>query len=158
MTKINFKVKAIEYKNVSHLFKLTDEELSKLAAARIVVDEKPGFPCRISLQEANIGETIIALSYSHHNVNSPYKSSGPIFIRADVTTAQPETNEIPAILTHRLLSIRAYDCDHMMINATITQGEELKKAIQSFFANESILYLHIHNANPGCFNCHVERA
>ena len=157
MTEIKFQIKAIEYENVSYLFKLNDDQLSKLGATRIVVDNKPGFPCRVSLKDANLGETIIAFSYPHHDVKSPYKSSGPVFIRDNVITARPETNEIPTFLIHRLLSIRAYDCDHMMIEAVVTQGAELKKIIQRFFTNGSILYLHIHNANPGCFNCRVER-
>jgi hypothetical protein len=45
-----------------------------------------------------------------------------------------------------------------MCDAAIFQGEDnLIKGINSFFENPEISYIHIHNANPGCFNCSVER-
>jgi len=45
-----------------------------------------------------------------------------------------------------------------MCDAAIFQGEEnLIKGIKSFFENPEIEYIQIHNANPGCFNCSVER-
>jgi hypothetical protein len=59
---------------------------------------------------------------------------------------------------HRLLSIRAYDVTAMMIGAEVEKGSELEGAIERLFANESASYLHIHNAQPGCYNCSVVRA
>jgi len=66
--------------------------------------------------------------------------------------------EIPAMFRHRLLSIRAYDAAAMMVGAEVVKGSELEDAIQRQYANESVSYLHIHNAQPGCYNCHVVRA
>jgi len=154
---MNFQVRAIDSKLFAHYFEMSDSELTKIQATRIKVDEKPGYPCRISLQEANIGEIIIALPYMHHNVNSPYKASGPIFIRMNVKTTKLEVNEIPEILQKRLLSIRAYNSQNMMIDATLSQGKNLKTNIKKLFQNSITQYIHIHNANPGCFNCYVER-
>ena len=156
--KTNFQIKGIESNRIHHLFSLTDDELSNIKAKRILVDEKPGYPCRISLQEASIGESIIAVPYIHHDVNSPYKASGPIFVRNKVQTAKLEINEVPEILQHRLLSIRAYNSNAMMIDATTAQGSHVEKTIRELFQNILVQYLHIHNANPGCFNCCVERA
>ena len=59
---------------------------------------------------------------------------------------------------HRLLSIRAYDSAAMMVGAEVVDGSELADAIQRLFGNESMSYLHIHNARPGCYNCTVVRA
>ena len=66
--------------------------------------------------------------------------------------------EIPAMFKDRLLSIRAYDAAAMMVGAEIVKGGELEEAIRRLFANESVSYLHIHNAKPGCYNCRVVRA
>ncbi len=66
-------------------------------------------------------------------------------------------NEVPKMMRHRLLSIRAYDVNHMMIDASLCEGDELESDIAVHFQNSRIEYLHIHNANPGCFNCSVRR-
>lgn len=153
----NFKIHAIKSKLVKHLFQESDSELHKKNCRSILVDEKPGYPCRISLEDAEIGEVVIAVSFNHHDVNSPYRASGPIFIRDKVVTADLRVNEVPKMLHHRLLSIRAYDSKHIMIDASTVEGENLKQEIRLLFQNSSIQYMHIHNAGPGCYNCRVER-
>lgn len=67
------------------------------------------------------------------------------------------TNTIPKMFLHRLLSLRAYDENKMMIRADVFEGTILKSKIEDFFNDHKIDYLHIHNAKPGCFNCLVKR-
>jgi hypothetical protein len=122
-----------------------------------VADAKPGFPCRVSLADAEVGETVLLLPFTHHDVSSPYRASGPIFVRSGLKTAKPAAGEIPIMFRHRLLSIRAYDKAAMMIGAEVIQGTDLEDATRRLFANESVHYLHIHNAKPGCYNCRVVR-
>ncbi len=121
-------------------------------------DASPGFPCRVSLRDADVGERVLALHFEHHAVDSPYRASGPIFVRADAQTASPAVNEIPGMLTHRLLSVRAYDSNAMMVAAQTTPGTELADVLHRLLEDAGVCYLHIHNAGPGCFNCAVERA
>ena len=121
-------------------------------------DASPGFPCRVSLRDADVGERVLAFNFEHHAVASPYRASGPIFVRADAQTAAPGVNEIPAMFHHRLFSVRGYDGHAMMIAAKTTPGSELAAVVSELFGNAEIGYLHIHNAGPGCFNCAVERA
>jgi hypothetical protein len=142
----------------SPLLPLSDEELALQKVMWLDVDSEPGFPCRVSLTDAKVGERVLAFSFEHHDVDSPYRSSGPIFVREHARTAEPAKNEIPKMLRHRLLSIRAYDSAHMMIGAQVSQGVELEHAIETQFKNSAVEYIHIHNANPGCFNCAVYRA
>ena len=122
------------------------------------VDEQPGFPCRVSLMDAPVGEHVILTHFQHHDANSPYQSTGPIFVREGAQTAKPPVNEIPMMFHHRLLSVRAYDEAAMMKAAKVVQGKALEETIRSFLVNEAVSYLHIHNAAPGCFNCMVQRA
>jgi hypothetical protein len=123
----------------------------------MIVDEKPGFPCRVSLVDAEVGETVLLLPFTHHDVASPYRASGPIFVRKGVRTATPGAGEIPVMFRHRLLSIRGYDAGGMIQGADVTMGTELEDVIQRFFGSKSVSYLHIHNAKPGCYNCRVVR-
>ncbi|MEW6196907.1 MAG: DUF1203 domain-containing protein [Bacteroidota bacterium] len=153
----NFQIEAINYSEVKYLFQLSDEELSKVNAVRMVVDQKPGYPCRVSLQDAEIGEEVILFPYMHHDVKSPYKSSGPVFVRKNAETAQLRINEIPVMLNHRLLSIRAYDKDSMIVKAEVIEGNIIADAIEYFLSNSKIEYIHVHNAKPGCYNCRIMR-
>ena len=127
-------------------------------ARRLVVDETPGFPCRVSLADAEVGETVLALPFTHHDVSSPYRASGPIFVRRGVESATPEVDEIPLMFTHRLLSLRGYDEDAMMVAAEVVDGSMLEAAIRGQLDDESVRCRHIHNARPGCYNCRVDRA
>ena len=123
----------------------------------MIVDEKPSYPCRVSLEDADIGEEVILIPYEHHSVTSPYKARGPIFIRKNAKNSNLAINEIPSILTHRLLSLRVYDKNAMMIDAYTIEGKELVGTINDIFNNEKAVYIHIHNSSPGCYNCEVKR-
>jgi hypothetical protein len=139
------------------LFELSDEALSRHNARWITVDFHPGYPCRVSLTDARVGEKVLGLSFYHHDVSSPYRASGPIFVRENAVMAKPEIGEIPALLRHRSLSARGYDQDHMMIDARVTNGAELESILEQLFRNKCVDYIHIHNADPGCFMCKVSR-
>jgi len=154
----SFQLIALPHEQFASLFVKSDRELHAIGARRLVVDAKPGFPCRVSLADAEVGETVLLLPFTHHDVSSPYRASGPIFVRGGVRTATPAANEIPVMFRHRLLSVRGYDSAGMLIVADVVNGSDLEEAIQRLFADESVSYLHIHNAKPGCYNCSVRRA
>lgn len=152
-----FQIASLQAERFAPLFDHSDAELATIGARRVVVDRKPGFPCRVSLTDADIGETVLLLSFMHHDVDSPYRASGPIYVRRGVRSATPEVDEVPHMLRHRLLSIRAYDARGILTEADIVQGGDLERVIQRLFAAESVSYLDLHNAKPGCFNCRVFR-
>ena len=149
---------ALPYEPFQPLFDRTDSELGAVGARRMVVDEKPGFPCRVSLVDAEVGETVVLLPFTHHDVTTPYRSSGPIFVRHGAVSATPAPGEVPTLLRHRLLSIRAYDESAMLVAAEVGHGTDLEAIIERLFGRAETSYLHIHNAKPGCYNCRVVRA
>lgn len=155
--KYDFIISGIKQNEVQHLFSLNEIELQAKGISKIKVDEKPGFPCRVSLKDADIGEEILAFNYEHHKANSPYRSSGPVFVRFGIKEAELKKNEIPKMLEHRYLSLRAYDNGGMMIDATTIEGKTLKNTIQTLFSNEKVNYIQVHNAKPGCYNCQIDR-
>ncbi len=155
--KHQFQFTALDGSKFSHLFSLNQQELSQLGAVRLVVDKKPGFPCRVSLTDAEIGEEVILLPYEHHGVSSPYRASGPIFVKKDAPKAHPAINEIPLIGLHRTFSLRGYNEQTMMIEAHTITGSELAKTIDQIFDNTEVKYIQVHNAGPGCYSCQVNR-
>ena len=154
----SFLMKALRAEDFCPLFELNDEELAVHNASWLIVDSDPGYPCRISLADAKVGERVLALSYEHLDVESPYRASGPILVRENTVTMKLKINEVPKMFRHRLLSLRAYDARHMMIEAEVVAGTELELVLESQFNNSAVDYIHIHNANRGCFDCAVHRA
>ena len=151
--KNDFQIQSLDAKEFSEYFNWNDSELANIGAIRMIVDEKPGYPCRVSLEDAEIGEEVILLPYKHHNTNSPYQALGPIFVRKNARNAILEMNALPKMLNHRLLSIRGYDSHGILKEATVTEGTNLREILDNIFDNQEVSYIHIHNAKPGCYNC-----
>ena len=156
--KKSFQLVALPHEQFASMFAKSDAELKAIGARRLVVDTSPGFPCRVSLTDAAVGETVLLLSFAHHDVDSPYRASGPIFVRERARTAEPGVDDIPTMFRHRQLSIRGYDAASTLIAAEVFQGNELEVVIRRLFDDANVAYQHIHNAGPGCFNCSVKRA
>jgi hypothetical protein len=154
----NFRIVGLSATQFAPLFALNDEELATRGARRMRVDAKPGFPCRVSLEDAEIGEQVILLPFAHHDVSSPYRASGPIFVREKPKQADVPLGEVPEVVSTRTMSVRAYDKNSMMIDGSVISGPEIKAHIEKLFANPKIGYLHLHNAGAGCYSCKVERA
>ena len=155
--KTNFRIVGLALVQFEPLFSLDDNELVEEGARRLIVDAKPGFPCRVSLQDAEIGERVILVPFVHHDVESPYRASGAIFVREAAKEIELAQGEIPDVVTSRVMSVRAYSDKGMMVNAAVTPGKELKSQIEKFFGDAKISCLHLHNAGAGCYSCRVER-
>jgi len=154
----NFQIKSLNAEEFSNIFELDQSGLQKIGAIKMTVDKKPGFPCRVSLEDAELGEEVMLLPYQHHKTQAPYQSTGPVFVRKNAKTAGLRINEIPKMLQHRLLSLRAYDRNGMMKESSVAEGHTLKDALEKIFSNPDIRYIHIHNAKAGCYNCEVVKA
>lgn len=139
-------------------FGMSEGELLKINASWVRVDSHPGYPCRVSLEDAKVGESVLAISFSHHNTDSPYSASGPIFVRKGARQRSYQEGEVPEMLRHRSLSLRGYSSEAMMVDAEMVGGEEIETCLSNMFANKHIEYVHVHNSKPGCFNCLVRRA
>lgn len=155
---MSFQIKGLSAETFAPLFKLTDTELAARAAVRVTADGHSGFPCRVSLCEAQAGETLMLLNYEHLSIASPYRSRHAIYVRENAVEAQLEVDEVPEVLRTRLLSLRAFDCAGMMIDADVMQGCDVAVAIDRMFDSLRVQYLHVHNAKPGCFAARVARA
>ena len=154
---MNYQISPLPLSEFQHLMNLDAELLAQQGVVRLQANAKPGFPCRISLQDAEPGETVLLLNYEHQSVATPYRSSHAIIIREKAEQEEPFINKVPEQLRIRMLSVRGFDCNGMMIDADVIDGVDLVSAIDDMFGNADIEYLHIHNAKPGCYAARVDR-
>lgn len=140
------------------LYGLDDAALAGLGVVRVTADSKPGFPCRVTLEDAEPGESLLLLNYEHLPVANPYRSRHAIFVREGAETPARHMDEIPEQLAARLLSVRAFDRDAMIKNAEVVDGNELEVLITRYFDDPETEFLHVHNAKRGCFAARVDRA
>lgn len=155
----SFQLVGLPFEDFAPLFALSDVELAARDIKRVFADSTPGYPCRVSLADAEIGEELLLLPFEHQPAHSPYRSSGPIFVRKSAAPARIDPGAMPDyVRTRPLISVRAYDAAHLMIDASVCAGHEAAAQIQHMFANPAVAYIHLHNAKRGCFSCTVNRA
>jgi hypothetical protein len=154
----SFQLVGIDHTQFEPLFALADEQLSRIGAQRHIATESPGFPCRVSLEDAKAGEELLLLPYVHQPAESPYRASGPIYLRRGVRQRMLGVGELTEYVTTRLLSVRAYDAAHMILDASVCAGIAVRAEIERLFGNHLVAYIHLHNAQRGCFSCLVNRA
>ena len=154
---MRFRVSGLDPRSFDELHHLSDSTLVQRGMRRIDVTTRPGAPCRISLDDAEIGERVILLNHTHQPADGPYRQQGPIFVRAGVTRAVFE-DEIPPALARRPLSLRGFDAEHMMVEADLIEGAQASTLVNRFFENPSVRYIHAHYAKRGCYAALIERA
>jgi hypothetical protein len=139
------------------LFGMPDEELASRGVVRMTVTGKPSFPCRVSLTDRDIGESVFLLNHVSHDVVGPYRASHAIFVTEGVEQAGEYVDEVPPVFAPRLLSLRGFDRKGMMVDATLTHPAEADAGIRKLFENPAIETIHAHNATRGCFAAKIER-
>ncbi|MFL6733776.1 MAG: DUF1203 domain-containing protein, partial [Sphingomicrobium sp.] len=67
-------------------------------------------------------------------------------------------DRVPDALDRRVLSLRAFSAQGLMVQAVLSQPGEADGAIRQLFANHDVACVHAHNAVRGCFAARVERS
>jgi hypothetical protein len=142
----------------AHLKSLDGPALAAQGVRKRVATASAAYPCRVSLRDAEEGEELWLLSYEHLAVDSPYRASGPIFVRVGAVAARLAPGEVPPYVTARLISLRAYNARHFMVAAEVSAGEDVAEQLGRLFEREEVEYVQLHNARPGCFSCEARRA
>lgn len=154
---MTFQIHSLPKEEFSFLFNLSEEELASQNACREIVKSSPGTPCRVSMADAKVGETVILLNYDHQPAESPFKASHAIFVRENAEQAELKPNSIPEVIAIRLISVRLFNAEHMMIDANVVEGKHLEDEINNAFSNNEVAYIHLHYAKPGCFAAKVTK-
>lgn len=154
---MTFQIHALPKTSFEDLFDLADAELQKRGVLRVTADSEPGYPCRVSLQDAKVGEELILLNYQHLEGNTPYAASHAIYVRKNAIQAQMMPGQIPEVLSRRLLSVRGFNRQKLMVEADVVDGQNLAMKLKALFLNIDVDVVHVHNAKQGCFAAKVTR-
>ena len=152
-----FQINALPETLFADLFALPDAALHQQGIRRVFADTNPGYPCRVSLQDAEVGEELLLLNYRHLDANTPYRASHAIYVRRNAKQAQPMQDEVPDVLARRLLSVRAFDDQSEMVIADVVDGKGLPAILEAFFLQAEVAFIDVHNAKQGCFAARVSR-
>ena len=155
---MTFQISALPAQQFSHLYGQSDDALRAMGIEPMIADAPFGFPCRVSLVDAQPGQRLLLMNYEHQAAETPFRSRHAIFVADGASEAHPAAGEIPDQLRRRLLSIRAFNAAGMMLDADVVEGAEAEGLITRLFDNPWAAYLHIHFARRGCFGALVERA
>ena len=155
---MSYRITGLPPENFQDLLGLSDAVLAERGACRVVADAKPGFPDRITLRDAEIGDSLLLLNYTHQPAANPYRASHAIFVLEDAREVYDQVGEIPQVMRSRVMSLRAFDEQHVMLDAELAQGVELEGVIDRLLADPRVSYLQAHYAKRGCYAARIERA
>jgi hypothetical protein len=155
---MTYRITGLDPAPFGELFGLSDDALAQAGAVRMTVTSKPGFPCRVTLEDRQPGETMLLVNHVSHDVANPYRASHAIFVVEQAAEPAEYIDQVPPVFATRVLSLRGFDAEGMMADAVLTQPGEADAGIRALFANPQIAYIHAHNATRGCFAARVERA
>lgn len=155
---MSFLIHALPIAPFANLFAMSDDALRARGALRRVVDKKPGFPCRVSLVDGEIGETVLLVHYEHQSAQTPFRASHAVYVREHAVQAQCAIGEVPELLRSRMLSLRGFDAQGMLVEADLVDGRALEPALERLLSSPNIDYLHLHYAKPGCYAAKATRA
>lgn len=155
---MNFRITGLAPDPFRHLFGLPEEALAALGVKRYRVDSQPGFPDRIEMKDAAIGQSVLLLNHLSQPAHSPYRACHAIFIREGATQAFDAVNQVPEVMRIRLLSLRAFSAEGMMLDGDVVEGRVMEAVVERMLANPEVSYLHVHNAKRGCYSGRIDRA
>ncbi|WP_300543049.1 DUF1203 domain-containing protein [Maricaulis sp.] len=154
---MSFRITGLSPDAFTPYFGLPDDSLAELGIVRKTVTAKPGFPCRITLEDAEPGETVLLLNHESHSAQTPYRSSYAIYVRENAPTQATYVDAVPPVLTGRPIALRFFDKDGMLVGADLVLTGDPREAIAHAFDRRDVAYIDAHNAAHGCFAARVER-
>ena len=154
---MTYRIRGLDPAPYLPLFGLADHELAARGIVRMIVSQKPSFPCRVTLEDREIGEQVLLVNHVSHDVTNPYRASHAIFVTEGEIEAAEFIDEVPPVLDTRILSLRGFDDQGMMAQAVLTEPGEADEGIRRLFANPDVATIHAHNATRGCFAAKIER-
>jgi hypothetical protein len=155
---MSYRISGLDPRPFAPLFNLDAEALAAVGARRVRVDQARGYPCRVSLDEVPLGDEALLIHYEHQPAPTPFRASHAIYVGRSARERYDGVDAVPPALASRLLSIRAFDAGHMMIDAEVAPGAEAGQVFDALLAQPVVAYLHAHYARFGCYAARVDRA
>jgi hypothetical protein len=154
---MNFRITGLSPEPFRPYFGLSDAELARLGARRYVTEAGSGYPDRVSLTDLSPGERVLLVNHQHQSELTPYRASHAIYVREGEGAAFDAVNEVPPALRSRVLSLRGFDANHMMVEGDLVDGTAVEGMIETMLANPEVSYIHAHFAKRGCYAAKITR-
>ena len=91
-------------------------------AIRMIPDSASGYPCRVTLEDAAVGEPVLLLDDVSADVDTPFRASSAIYVREGATAASVCADGVPGYLDRRTLSPRGLTTAGML-HAAASRGQ-----------------------------------
>lgn len=154
---MTYSISGLKSEQFAPLFAMDDETLVQHNARRVVAGADKGWPCRMTLEDAKAGESLILLHHVSHDVATPYRSAYAIYVRETAGDAASFVDETPPVFEGRPMAFRAFDEAGMLTSAGLALPGQADARIRELFDDERIAYIHAHNAAHGCFSARIDR-
>jgi hypothetical protein len=153
---MTYMIKGLPRDRFADLFALSEAELAERGARRVVADND-SFPCRVSLQDARVGEMLILLNHVSNDVAGPYRATHAILVREKAEEIAPLVDETPPVFARRTLSLRGFDASGDLVASRVSAPDGHDGAIRELLSDPRIDHIDAHNAGHGCFAARIER-
>ncbi len=154
---MTYQIRGLDPVQFEPLFDLDVAGLRSLRAEKHIASASSGFPCRVSLRDAEEGEELLLANYTNHDVETPYRASFAIFVRRDANEAAEYIDRCPPVFKGKPIALRGYDADGMLADARLALPGQADQTIRRFLEDNRIAYIHAHNAAHGCFAARIDR-
>lgn len=153
---MTYRIQGLDPAPFRPLFQMSDDALRERRARRVTA-AGPGFPCRVSLEEARDGEQLILVNHVSHDVDTPFRASHAIYVREDALAAPSYEDALPPLLDRRRISLRAFDREGMLLDGAVVEPGDGDAAVRAFFGRAEVAEIHAHTSAYGCFLARIER-
>lgn len=150
-----YRIEGLAPEAFESLFSMMDAGLEARHAVRVTADG-PGYPCRVSLEEAEPGEELVLVNHVSNDVDGPFRASHAIYVRRGAAMGA-FADEAPPYLDTRTISLRGFDAEGMLKAGLLALPGEADAKIRALFETPEIATIHAHTAAYGCFLARIER-
>ena len=152
-----YRIEGLAPEAFASLFGMMDGELAARGAMRVRADAPTGYPCRVSLRDADEGEELVLLNHVSHDVDGPFRTAYAIYVRRAAAAPASFEDEAPPYLDSRTLSLRGFGADGLLKHGLLAMPGEADGRIRELFERPEVDTIHAHAATYGCFLARIER-
>lgn len=154
---MTYRIEGLPSEAYAGLLGLSDAGLAERGARRVIADARPGYPCRVTLEDVEPGERLILFNHVSNDVATPFRTAHAVYVREQPGPPAIYVDETPPVFENRVLSLRGFDGEGMLREALLAQPGEADSKIRDLFGRSEIAEIHAHNAAPGCFAARIVR-
>lgn len=154
---MTYTIQGLDPARFAPLFAMKDGELADHRAVRVRAAASAGFPCRVSLRDADEGDELVLVHHVNHDVETPYRNAFAIYVRKDAGEAARFIDECPPVFAGRPIALRGYDGSGMLVGARLAIPGGADALIRELLDDPQVAYIDAHNAAHGCFSARIQR-